>query len=98
MNCSPKERAREKRVSKNHHVFIEEVKNLASNNKTTKPKEEDFSFSAVSVVRGRSPLHYKLLCLELDGKELSDVELVMEEILPIVLAKASQILKEKGKL
>jgi hypothetical protein len=58
-------------------------------------KKKDNVMSAYTISKGSSPLHYKLIKLVLKGKTLDEVEVLTEEILPVVLAKVEQLLHEE---
>jgi|GEM_PF-2800863 hypothetical protein len=62
---------------------------------STEKKLKDNTMSAYTISKGSSPLHYKLIKLVLKGKTLEEVEVLTEEILPVVLGKVEQLLHEE---
>ena len=59
-------------------------------------KKNDPVFHAYTIVRGESQLHYQLIRLHLRGKVIERVEVVLDEILPIVVGKAAQLMRKEG--
>lgn len=59
-------------------------------------KSEEPLFNAYAIVKGASAIQYRLIRLKMKGKALDEVEVVIEEILPVIISKVEQLLRQEG--